>query len=45
MRKVYSILFAQLFLSTLTAGFMMYNENFKSWVQAKYVKFVNILFY
>ncbi|RIA88703.1 inhibitor of apoptosis-promoting Bax1-domain-containing protein [Glomus cerebriforme] len=33
MRKVYSILFAQLFLSTLTAGFMMYNDSFKDWVQ------------
>ncbi|CAB4374558.1 N-methyl-D-aspartate receptor glutamate-binding subunit [Rhizophagus irregularis] len=31
MRKVYSILFAQLSLSTLIAGVMMYNVNFKSW--------------
>jgi len=37
MRKVHSILLAQLSLSTVTAGFMMYNENFKSWVQTKYV--------
>ncbi|CAG8450704.1 11238_t:CDS:2 [Funneliformis caledonium] len=33
MRKVYSILFAQLFLSTFTAGFMINNDNFKNWVQ------------
>jgi len=33
MRKVYSILFAQLSLSTLTAGLMMYNDNIKSWVR------------
>ncbi|CAI2172479.1 2500_t:CDS:2 [Funneliformis geosporum] len=33
MRKVYSILFAQLFLSTFTAGFMIYNKNLKDWVQ------------
>ena len=38
MRKVYSILFAQLLLSTITAGFMMSNESFKYWVQTKYVR-------
>jgi FtsH-binding integral membrane protein len=34
MRKVYSILFAQLSLSTLTAGLMMNNDNIKNWVHA-----------
>jgi len=44
MRKVYSILFAQLFLSTLTAGFMMYNDNLKYWVQANtWAFFVSII--
>uniref|UniRef100_A0A1D1XJ27 Putative membrane protein C576.04 n=1 Tax=Anthurium amnicola TaxID=1678845 RepID=A0A1D1XJ27_9ARAE len=44
MRKVYSILFAQLSLSTLTAGFMMYNNNFKSWVQSNiWAFYVSIL--
>ncbi|CAB4425580.1 unnamed protein product [Rhizophagus irregularis] len=32
-RKVYSILFAQLSLSTLIAGVMMYNVNFSSWFE------------
>lgn len=40
MRKVYSILFAQLSLSTLVAGFMMYNENLKSWVQGSFWAFI-----
>ncbi|GES76987.1 N-methyl-D-aspartate receptor glutamate-binding subunit [Rhizophagus clarus] len=31
MRKVYSILFAQLSLSTIIAGLMIYNDNFQSW--------------
>ncbi|CAG8576821.1 7108_t:CDS:2, partial [Diversispora eburnea] len=32
-RKVYSILFAQLFMSTVVAGIMMYNDSVKYWVQ------------
>jgi len=40
MRKVYSILFAQLSLSTLVAGLMMYNENIKSWVHENFWAFI-----
>jgi FtsH-binding integral membrane protein len=40
MRKVYSILFAQLFLSTLTGGLLMRNENLKYWVQTNTWAFI-----
>jgi hypothetical protein len=41
MRKVYSILFAQLSLSTLIGGLMIYNDNFKLWAYQKYVHLPN----
>ncbi|CAG8448260.1 1432_t:CDS:2 [Acaulospora colombiana] len=41
-RKVYSILFIQLLMTTVVAGIMMYNPNVRFWVQEKYEYFFSV---
>jgi len=36
-RKVYSILFAQILFTTIIAAFMLYNDAFKEWVQSNII--------